>query len=243
MKLEILPVDHVPEITPGMDLGKCLAEATRASGLTLFETDIIAVTQKIVSKAEGRIVHLAAVEPSPQSLAVARRMSKDPRLVELIFRESRRIVRMRGEVIITETEHGFICANAGIDQSNVCASETVTLLPKDPDRSARDIARSLGCGVIITDTFGRAWREGLLDAAIGIAGIPPFIDFRGKQDSYGHELHVTLLAAADALSAAAGLAMGKTSRTPAAVIRGFSWQRTESNATALLRPVERDLFL
>jgi coenzyme F420-0:L-glutamate ligase/coenzyme F420-1:gamma-L-glutamate ligase len=170
-------------------------------------------------------------------------MSKDPRLVELIFRESRRIVRMRGEVIIAETHHGFICANAGIDQSNVGASETVTLLPKDPDGSAREIARSLGCGVIITDTFGRAWREGLVDAAIGIAGVPPFIDFRGKQDSYGHNLQVTLLAAADALSAAAGLAMEKTSRTPAALIRGFNWQKSENTVSALLRPVEKDLFL
>jgi coenzyme F420-0:L-glutamate ligase / coenzyme F420-1:gamma-L-glutamate ligase len=243
MKLEILSVDHIPEITPGIHLGDCLAEAIRASRLELSESDIVAVTQKIVSKAEGRLVDLATVQPSAESLSVARRMSKDPRLVELIFRESRRIVRMRGEVIISETHHGFICANAGIDQSNVSAQETVALLPKDPDRSAREIARSLGCGVIITDTFGRAWREGLVDTAIGIAGVPPFIDFRGQQDSYGHDLRVTLLAAADALSAAAGLAMGKTSHTPAAVIRGFAWQKTDSAVSALLRPVERDLFL
>src|SRR6516164_7822255 len=211
MKLEIFPVASIPEIKPGMDLGECLANAIHASELELVESDIVAVTQKIVSKAEGQIVHLATVEPSPESLAIARRMSKDPRLVELILQESRRIVRMRGEVIITETHHGFICANAGIDQSNVGEPETVTLLPKDPDRSAREIARSLGCGVLITDTFGRAWRDGLVDVAIGLAGVPPYIDFRGKKDSYGHDLHVTLLAAADALSAAAGLAMGKTS--------------------------------
>jgi coenzyme F420-0:L-glutamate ligase/coenzyme F420-1:gamma-L-glutamate ligase len=243
MKLEILPVGQVPEITPGMNLGACLAGAIRASDLELFETDIVAVTQKIVSKAEGQIIHLATVEPSAESVAIARRMSKDPRLVELIFRESRRIVRMRGQVIIAETHHGFICANAGIDQSNVGASETVTLLPKDPDRSAREIARTLGCGVIITDTVGRVWREGLVDAAIGVAGVPLFIDFRGKQDNYGQDLHVTLLASVDALSAAAGLAMGKTSRTPAALIRGFSWQKAESQVSALLRPVESDLFL
>jgi coenzyme F420-0:L-glutamate ligase/coenzyme F420-1:gamma-L-glutamate ligase len=243
MKLEILPVNHVPEIRTGINLGECLADAIRKSELELVEHDIVAVTQKIVSKAEGRVVHLATVDPSAESHAIARRMSKDPRLVELIFRESRRIVRMRGEVIIAETHHGFICANAGIDQSNVGASETVTLLPKDPDRSAREIARSLGCGVIITDTFGRAWREGLVDAAIGIAGVAPFIDFRGKQDSYGYDLQVTLLAAADALSAAAGLAMGKTSRTPAALIRGFTWQKSEGTVSALLRPVEKDLFL
>lgn len=226
-----------------MNLGECLGEAIRKSELEMVGSDIVAVTQKIVSKAEGRVVHLATVDPSAESHAIARRMSKDPRLVELILRESRRVVRMRGEVIIAETHHGFICANAGIDQSNVGASETVTLLPKDPDRSAREIARSLGCGVIITDTFGRAWREGLVDATIGIAYVPPFIDFRGKQDCYGHDLQVTLLAAADALSAAAGLAMGKTSRTPAALIRGFNWQKSESTVSALLRPVERDLFL
>src|SRR5207247_4668448 len=135
-------------------------------------------------------------------------------LVEIILRESRRIVRMRGEVLICETHHGFICANAGVDQSNVEGTETVTLLPKDPDRSARELARALDCGVIITDTFGRVWRDGLLDAAIGLARVPAFIDLRGHEDSYGRSLRVTLLAAADALAAAAGLAMGKTSRTP-----------------------------
>ena len=150
---------------------------------------------------------------------------------------------MRGEVLICETHHGFICANAGVDQSNVPGKGYVTLLPVDPDRSAREIARVLGCGVIVTDTFGRPWREGLVDVAIGIGGVPPFVDFRGRQDSYGHDLNVTLLAAVDALSAAAGLSMGKVDRTPAAVIRGFAWQQTESSVTALLRSPEKDLFL
>src|SRR5262245_52096015 len=170
-------------------------------------------------------------------------MKKDPRLIEVILRESRRVVRMRGEVLICETHHGFICANAGVDQSNVDGEDTVTLLPEDPDRSARRLARALGCGVIVTDTFGRAWREGLVDAAIGVARVPPFIDFRGQEDTYGHPLNVTMLAAVDALAAAAGLAMGKTSRTPAALIRGFSWKDAESNSSMLLRPVEKDLFL
>src|SRR5439155_4567136 len=206
--------------------------------------DILAVTQKIVSKAEGRIVDLSTVEPSAHSIAIARRMKKDPRLVEVILRESRRIVRMRGEVLICETRHGFICANAGVDQSNVEGSETVTLLPKDPDYSANELAGELGCGVIITDTFGRVWREGLLDAAIGIGRVPAFLDFRGQTDPYGHRLRVTLLAAADALSAAAGLAMGKTAGTPAALIRGFDWEATDdTSAAAMLRPAERDLFL
>jgi len=163
--------------------------------------------------------------------------------VEVILRESRRIVRMRGEVLICETQHGFICANAGVDQSNVEGADAVTLLPKDPDRSARELARVLGCGIIITDTFGRVWREGLVDAVIGLARVPPFIDFRGKRDTYGHPLNVTLLAAVDGLAAAAGLVMGKTSRTPAALIRGFAWDEMESSASMLLRPPDKDLFL
>jgi coenzyme F420-0:L-glutamate ligase/coenzyme F420-1:gamma-L-glutamate ligase len=243
MKLEFLPIQHLPEIRPGMNLSECLMGGLRATQIELQPQDILAVTQKIVSKAEGQIVELSGVEPSPHSSSIARRMKKDPRLVEVILRESRRIVRMRGEVLICETRHGFICANAGVDQSNVEGSETVTLLPKDPDSSANELANRLGCGVIITDTFGRVWREGLLDAAIGIARVPAFIDFRGKQDTYGHPLHVTLLAAVDALAAAAGLVMGKTARTPAAVIRGFPWQETHSNIAAVLRAPEKDLFL
>ena len=242
MKLEIQPVRHVPEIRSGMNLSEWLREAVSASGFELHSCDIIAVTQKVVSKAEGRTVQLSTIEPSAYSASIARRMSKDPRLVEVILRESRRIVRMRGEVLICETHHGFICANAGVDQSNV-EGDRVTLLPEDPDRSAREIAQALGCGVIVTDTFGRAWREGLVDAAIGIARVPAFIDLRGQEDTYGQVLHVTLLAAADALAAAAGLVMGKTSRTPAALIRGFPWQEAESSTAVLLRAPEKDLFL
>jgi len=242
MKLEIQPVRHVPEIRSGMNLSEWLREAVSASGFEVHSCDIIAVTQKVVSKAEGRTVQLSTIEPSAYSASIARRMSKDPRLVEVILRESRRIVRMRGEVLICETHHGFICANAGVDQSNV-EGDRVTLLPEDPDRSAREIAQALGCGVIVTDTFGRAWREGLVDTAIGIARVPAFIDLRGQEDTYGQVLHVTLLAAADALAAAAGLVMGKTSRTPAALIRGFPWQETESSTAVLLRAPEKDLFL
>jgi coenzyme F420-0:L-glutamate ligase/coenzyme F420-1:gamma-L-glutamate ligase len=244
MNLQIAAVQHVPEIRPGANLGECLREAVHLCGWTLQPCDILAVTQKVISKAEGRIVDLRDVAPSAYSVSIGRRMSKDPRLVEIILRESRRIVRLRGEVLICETHHGFICANAGVDESNVEGTESVTLLPKDPDRSARILAHALGCGVIVTDTFGRVWRDGLVDAAIGIARVPAFLDFRGKTDAYGHRLRVTLLAAADALSAAAGLAMGKTAGTPAALIRGFEWEATDqSSATALLRPAERDLFL
>jgi coenzyme F420-0:L-glutamate ligase/coenzyme F420-1:gamma-L-glutamate ligase len=243
MKLEFVPIEHMPEIRPGANLSQCLVDAIHESTIELRARDIVVVTQKVISKAEGRIVDLSTIEPSSHSAAIGRRMSKDPRLVEVILRESRRIVRMRGEVLICETHHGFICANAGVDQSNVEGTDAVTLLPKDPDRSARELAHQLGCGIIVTDTFGRAWRDGLVDVAIGVARVPPFIDFRGKDDSYGHPLHVTLLAAVDSLAAAAGLVMGKTSRTPAVLIRGFPWEETESRTAMLLRTPERDLFL
>ena len=238
-----MPVEHMPEVTSGIDLAECLRDAIRASRIELQPQDILAVTQKVISKAEGRTISLSTVEPSPQSIAIARRANKDPRLVEVILRESRRIVRMRGEILICETHHGFICANAGVDQSNVEGSDVVTLLPKDPDRSARRLAHALACGIIVTDTFGRVWREGLVDAAIGIAGVPAFVDYRGTKDTYGHSLQATVLAAVDALAAAAGLAMGKTSRTPAVLIRGFPWTEADSNITMLLRSPEKDLFL
>jgi len=243
MNLQISPVHHLPEIRPGMNLAECLRDGIIASGWTLESRDILAVTQKAISKAEGRIVKLASIEPSPSSVSMARQLKKDPRFVEVILRESRRIVRMRGEILICETHHGFICANAGVDQSNVEGSDTVTLLPKDSDRSARELAQFLGCGVIVTDTFGRVWREGLIDTAIGLARVPPFVDFRGKLDTYGYPLQATLLAAADVLAAVAGLVMGKTARTPAALIRGFPWEEGPSGVAALLRSPEKDLFL
>jgi coenzyme F420-0:L-glutamate ligase/coenzyme F420-1:gamma-L-glutamate ligase len=243
MKLEFAPIEHLPEIRAGMDLPQCLLQAIRECGMKLQPLDIIAVTQKVVSKAEGRLVELSTVEPGVHSTAIARRMNKDPRLVEVILRESRRIVRMRGEVLICETHHGFICANAGVDQSNVEGEGIVSLLPKDPDLSARELTRVLGCGIIVTDTFGRVWREGLVDMVIGIAGVPPFIDFRGNRDVYGRPLQVTLLAAVDSLAAAAGLVMGKTAKTPAVLIRGFPWAKTESHARMLLRSPGQDLFL
>src|SRR5438094_8924916 len=227
MNLQIVSIQNVPEIRPGMNLSECLRGAVRSSGWSFQPGDILAVTQKVISKAEGRIVNLGDVVPSAYSVSIARRMSKDPRLVEIILRESRRIVRLRGEVLICETHHGFICANAGVDESNVEGPESVTLLPKDPDRSARVLARELGCGVIITDTFGRVWRDGLLDAAIGIGLVPAFLVFCDLQETYGNRIRVTLLAAADALSAAAGLAMGKPAGTSAALLCGFDWAATD----------------
>ncbi len=243
MSLEISPIQHIPEIEPGMNLADLLRRGLETSGFAIEPRDILAVTQKIVSKAEGRIVRLPDVTPSQQAIAIGKQSKKDPRLVQVILSETRRIVRIRGEVLICETHHGFICANAGVDRSNVEGGDSVTLLPRNPDRSARQLARQLGCGVIITDTFGRPWREGLLDVTVGVARVPLFVDFRGMPDTKGYPLQATTLAAADALAAAAGLVMGKTANTPAALIRGFVWEDSNNDIRAMLRSQEKDLFL
>jgi len=242
MMLQIWPVAHIGEIEPGMDLADVLLQGIASDQIRLEPRDIVAVTQKVISKAEGRIVRLTEVEPSPAAVSLARQTRKDPRLVEVILSETRRLVRVRGDVLICETHHGFICANAGVDRSNV-GGDAVTLLPRDSDRSARHLAHRLGCGIIVTDTHGRAWREGLLDLAIGIARMPLFVDLRGTPDTKGYALQATTLAAADALAAAAGIVMGKTSNTPAAVIRGFPWEECNSDIRAILRPADKDLFL
>ena len=226
-----------------MNLGQLIKDGIDRSNLQIQPQDILAVTQKVVSKAEGRIVNLNEVTPSAEAMALARSCNKDSRLVEVILGETKRIVRARGDVLICETHHGFICANAGVDRSNVEGGDSVTLLPRNPDRSARHLARQLECGVIITDTFGRTWRDGLLDVAIGVAGVPLFVDFRGTYDTKGYPLQATTIAAVDALAAAAGLVMGKTSNTPVTLIRGFAWEVSESNIEEMLRPAERDLFL
>ncbi len=243
VSLQIWPIHHIPEIQPGADLAELLRAGIQDSGFTVQPRDILAVTQKIISKAEGRMVRLSEVQPSPEAAAIGRTSGKDPRLVEVILGETKRLVRMRGEVVICETHHGFICANAGVDRSNVEGGDVVTLLPRDPDRSARQLARQLGCGIIVTDTFGRPWREGLLDVAIGVARVPLFIDYRGTPDTKGYPLQATNLAAVDALAAAAGLVMGKTSQTPAALIRGFAWDDASTGIGAILRAADKDLFL
>ncbi len=258
-RIELIPVCSLPEITQGTSLARELVTALRREGIALRDGDVVAVTQKIVSKAEGQIVDLRRVAPSPLARRWARRLRADPRQVEVILRETRRVVRLRGRVLIVETRHGFICANAGVDHSNVPGRHWVTCLPKDPDRSARRIAADIRkrlrvrVGAILTDTWGRPWREGQLNFAIGAAGLRVLRDLRGRRDAFGHRLRATVLATADELAAAAGLVMGKTRGVPVVVIRGFAGlvpgsagrsavPRATDSARRLLRPAAQDLF-
>ena len=238
--IEITSVEGLPEIRPGDDLAALIAG--RAD---LRDGDVLVVAQKVVSKAEGRVVRLADVEPSDE----ARRLAgeQDPRRIEVVLRESARIVRARPPLIIAETRHGFVCASAGVDASNAPEPGTVVLLPEDPDASAALLRERLGelmgseIGVIVSDSFGRAWRRGTTDVAIGLAGIRPLLDLQGERDPVGYELHATVIAVADELAAAAELVLGKTAGTPAAVIRGVD-ARGEGSARELVIPEERDLF-
>jgi coenzyme F420-0:L-glutamate ligase / coenzyme F420-1:gamma-L-glutamate ligase len=235
MRLEIVAVPGLPEIRPGDDLAAIIKDVNRS--------DVVAIAQKIVSKAEGAIVDLRSLRPSSIAQSWAAEWKKDPRLIELILAQSRRIVKMDRGVIISETQHGFVCANAGVDQSNVEGEHFATVLPTDPDASAHRLRASLGCGaVIITDTFGRPWREGLVDVAIGVAGLEPLEDKRGHADRHGRKLASTIIAVADQLAAAAGLVMKKDAGCPVAFIRGFEWQAAEGSARSLLRKADQDLF-
>jgi coenzyme F420-0:L-glutamate ligase / coenzyme F420-1:gamma-L-glutamate ligase len=248
LQVRIIAVAGMPEVRPGDDLAALILEAARGQGADVEDGDVLVVTQKIVSKAEGRLVDLRQVEPSPHARELAAQTGKDPRLLEVILRESRRIVRQEGGVIICETKHGFVCANAGVDTSNVGGS-MVSLLPLNPDQSAERIRAAVqeeGAGisvaVIISDTFGRPWREGHTNVAIGVAGMSPIKDYVGQTDPHGYVLRVSTMAVADELAAAAELVMGKLSRVPVAIVRGFNYQRAEGSARELIRPPERDLF-
>ena len=238
--ISIRPVEGLPEIGEGDDLAALIAERTR-----LEEGDVLVVAQKAVSKAEGRVVRLDDVEPSEQARELAG--DEDARRHEVILRESARIVRSRPPLVISETRHGFVCASAGVDSSNAPEAGTVVLLPEDPDGSAarlRERLRTLtgaDVGVIVSDSFGRAWRQGTTDVAIGVAGIRPLLDLKGVRDRAGYELHATVIAVADELASAAELAMGKTDGVPAAVISGVDAQG-EGTARELVIPAERDLF-
>lgn len=242
----------IPEVAEGDDLGRLIADAVERRGDRLETGDVLVVAQKVVSKAEGRVVSLAEIAPSGLAREFAEAWSKDPRFVEVVLRESRRIVRMDRGMIIAETTHGFICANAGVDASNVPGEDRVSLLPVDPDGSAVRLRKALEdrCGaevaVIVSDTFGRPWREGLTNVAIGVAGLSPLVSYIGQRDPHGHTLRVTELAVADELAAAAGLLMGKLERIPAVLTRGYRSPQghptVEGRARALVRSPERDLF-
>jgi len=235
------------EVAPGDSLGELIVEALAAAGVRAADGDIFVVTQKIVSKAEGRVVRLDSIEPSATAQAWAAAHHKDARVLEVILRESRRIVRMGHGVLIAETRHGFVCANAGVDASNTVAG-TVTLLPEDPDRSAQrlqahlETALGVRLAVILSDTFGRPWREGVVNVAVGVAGLAPLLDYRGQPDTQGRPMQVTVVAVADELAAAAELVMGKTRKVPVAIVRGYDYQTAAGSGRELLRPPERDLF-
>jgi len=243
MRLEIVALSTLPEMRPGDDLASLIRQGAASEAQTIDHSLILAVTQKIVSKAEGAIVDLREIRPSALARSWAAEWNKDARLIELILSQSRRIVKMDRGVIIAETATGFVCANAGVDQSNVEGENFATVLPRDPDASARRLLARLGCGaVIITDTFGRPWREGLVDVAIGVAGLAPLDDHRGRTDRHGRKLASTIIAVADQLAATAGLLMPKSAGSPVVLIRGFHWQPAEGSARALLRKPEQDLF-
>jgi coenzyme F420-0:L-glutamate ligase/coenzyme F420-1:gamma-L-glutamate ligase len=246
--LVITPVRGLPEIRPGDDLARFIVDGARAAGVALQDGDVLAVAQKIVSKAEGRIVHLPDVQPGPRALAMAKESGKDPRQLEVVLQETTKVVRWAHGVLISETRHGFVCANAGVDRSNAGALDTVILLPLDPDASAtrlRDDVKAR-CGatvaVVVTDTFGRAWREGHVNVAIGIAGLPALKRYMGQLDPEGYELRVTEIAVADEVAAAAELVMGKLDRCPIAVVRGLVVKEPSETAREYVRPADKDLF-
>jgi len=247
-ELRVIGLPGIPIVTPGMDLAALIQQASTAAPLPLQVGDILVVTQKVVSKAEGHLIVLKDIMPSPLAESFARQWGKDPRHVEVVLQQSRRIVKMDRGILITETHHGFICANAGVDQSNIEGEEVVAVLPPDPDASARVLRQALrerlGCdvAVIISDTFGRPWRYGLVNIAIGLSGIEAIKDYTGQLDAQGYELRVTALAIADELAAAAELVMNKLDNVPVAVIRGYEYPRGEGNLAQLIRAAERDLF-
>ncbi len=246
-EVRMFRIPGLPEIRKGEDLAKVIVSAARKAGLYFEEGDILVVAQKIVSKAEGSVVSLATVKPSEKAQAVATQLKKDPRAIEVALRESRRILRSE-RVLITETHHGFVCANAGVDHSNVPGDDMVTLLPRDPDRSAEKLAAEMRkntgkrVAVIISDTFGRPWRLGLANVAIGASGLPVLLDLRGTRDREGKLLTATVLAVADELAAAAGLLMGKSQGTPAVLVRGYRFKPASEKAASIVRPASEDLF-
>ncbi|MEM3437080.1 MAG: coenzyme F420-0:L-glutamate ligase [Nitrososphaerales archaeon] len=247
-EIRIIGIEGIPEVNPGNDIASLIANSIQKQGIKIIDKDIIVVTHKIVSKAEGRLIDLKKIKPSDFALKISKYGKKDPRMIEVILREAKRIVRMKKGVIIAETRHGFVCANAGVDKSNVKGKDIVSLLPINPDKSAQlikdGIKRKLkvDVAVIISDTFGRPWREGQTNVAIGVAGLEPILDYRGKKDNYGYTLKATAIAIADELASAAELVMGKLRKIPIAIIRGYKYNEGKGSIKSLIRPRSRDLF-
>jgi coenzyme F420-0:L-glutamate ligase / coenzyme F420-1:gamma-L-glutamate ligase len=247
-EIRLIPVPITDEILPGDDLIEKLRAALRHHKLSLKTGDVLVIKHKIISKAEGQIVPLTDVRPSRIASSWARTCGTDAGLVELALRQSRRVVRKKNTVLITETHHGFVCANSGVDASNVDGGSSAVLLPKDSDRSAArlrsQISRSMGVSIaiIISDSFGRPWREGLTEVAIGVTGLKPLLDYRGKRDPHGYKLRASYEAVADELACAAGLVCGKLNRTPVCIVRGFKYQAGRGSARQLIRPKQNDLF-
>ena len=251
-RLEVFALEGIPEIAPGDDLAAIVVAALRATphALPARDDDVLVVTQKVVSKAEGAIADLTLIEPRPEAVAFAERWDRDPRQVELVLRHAKRVVRMANGLVITETKHGFVCANGGIDASNVGpdSGSIVTLLPDDPDASAGRIraavreATGVDVPVVISDSFGRPWRFGIMDVAIGVSGLLPLDDLRGSADHDGRVMKSTVRAVADELASAAELALGKRSARPAAIVRGAAFTRSEGTIRDVVMPESFDLF-
>jgi coenzyme F420-0:L-glutamate ligase/coenzyme F420-1:gamma-L-glutamate ligase len=247
-EIRVIPIHMEGDIRGGDLLAEKLLRALRHEKKSLRQGDILVVKHKIVSKAEGCLIELDAVRPSAASRSWARRFGLDARVIDVALAQSRRVVRRKRRVLITETAHGFICANSGVDVSNVDGGRHAIFLPADPDRSATRLHREikkrlkLSVPVIISDSFGRAWREGLTEVAIGVAGMRPLHDYRGRRDPHGYPLHSSIEAVADELACAAGLVCGKLAGTPACIVRGFAYQLGRGTAQELIRPAKYDLF-
>ena len=248
-QLSVIGIEGMPEARPGDDLAAQILDAARTQGTPVETGDVLVVTQKIVSKAEGRVLSIEGIEASPLAISITEGHRRDPRHTELILRESRRIVRMDRGVIISETYHGFNCANAGIDASNIPGDGTVALLPEDPDASARGIRDTIrerigaDVAVIISDTFGRPWRSAAVNVAIGVAGINPLLSYVGQEDSYGNMMYTTVINVADELAATSELVTGKVLGVPVAIVRGYAYEPMEDASNqALIRDPDKDLF-
>jgi len=246
--IQIFGLQKLPLFKKGDNVADLIVKAAKEEQFTIQNRDVIVIAQKIVSKAEGGIIHLNSVKPSPMAEEIAKTSGKDPRHVETILRQSNKVIRQKEGHLIVETKHGFVCANAGVDRSNVEDADSITILPVDADSSAHSIRERIheltgvDVGVIISDTFGRAWRIGQVNVAIGVDGLHPITDYRGQKDMFGYVLNVTQMAVADELASAAELVMRKSDGVPVAIIRGFKYAPARGSARELIRPEEEDLF-